>query len=102
MADGEVGRLLAWFRRFWFQEVRAFAKMIVVQFLLKGLVSGFREHGFFFKNRQNTHRLYSNAIVRISLRGTLVSETTFSRVNRQTNIADIVRTIQIQKPIIYR
>lgn len=57
MADSEVSCLLAWLRWFGFQVVRTLAKMVVVQFFLEGLVSGFREHRFFFKDGQDTHRL---------------------------------------------
>ena len=33
------------------------AKMVSLQLLFKGLIGGFREHAFFFKNGQNTHGL---------------------------------------------
>lgn len=58
MADGEVGCLLAWLGRFGFQEVRRFAQVVGVQFLLKGLIGGLGEHRFFFKDGEDTHRLY--------------------------------------------
>lgn len=60
MADSEVSRLLARFRWFRFQIIRTLAKVIVVQLLLKRFVRRFREHRFFFKNRQDTHRLDSS------------------------------------------
>ncbi|OAD59362.1 hypothetical protein WN48_09193 [Eufriesea mexicana] len=60
MADSEVSSLLARFRWLGLQIVRALAKVIVVQFFLESLISGFREHRFFFKDGQDTHRLYRN------------------------------------------
>lgn len=60
VTDSEVGCLLARLWRFGLQEVGGFAQMVGVQFFLKGLVSGFGEHRFFFKNGQDTHRLFRN------------------------------------------
>lgn len=57
MADGEVSRLLARFRRLRLQKVGTLAEMVVVQLLLEGLVGGFREHRLFFKNGEDTHGL---------------------------------------------
>jgi len=57
MADGEVSRLLTRLRRLGLQIVGTLAEMVVVQFLLKGLIGGLREHRLFLKDGQDTHGL---------------------------------------------
>jgi len=57
MADGEVGRLLTRLRRLGLQVIGTLAEVVVVQFLLKGLVGGLREHRLLLKDGQDTHGL---------------------------------------------
>lgn len=59
MANGEVSSLLTGLWWFGLQEVGRLAQVVVVQLLLKGLVGGFGEHRFFFKDGQDTHRLWN-------------------------------------------
>lgn len=113
MADSEVSRLLARFRWFRFQIIRTLAKVIVVQLLLKRFVRRFREHRFFFKNRQDTHRLDSSrekkryfdlSLVFFSLRVTFQygvikkkkkSWKINSRYSRLSRNVEIVRSIKL-------
>lgn len=65
MANGKVSSNLArlwWFR---FQEVGTLSEMVVVQLLLESLVRSFGEHRFFFKDGQDTHRLFSKQHLRV-------------------------------------
>lgn len=57
MGESEVSLLATGFGRGRFPEVGRFTQMVGGQLVLERLVRGFREHRFFFENRQDTHRL---------------------------------------------
>ena len=58
MADGEVSSHLTGLWWFGLLVVGRFAQVVGVQLVLKGLIGGLGEHRLFFKDGQDTHRLY--------------------------------------------
>lgn len=55
--DGEVGLRLAGLGSFGLDEARRLAKVVGVQLLSEGFVSGLREHGLFLQDGKETHFL---------------------------------------------
>ncbi len=59
--DGKVGLSLARLRRLGLDEVGRLAQVVVLQLLLKGLVSGLGEHTLFLKDGQDAEGLVGSA-----------------------------------------
>lgn len=57
MSESKVSLLTTRFGRCRFPEVGRFSQVVGHQLVLERLVRGFREHRFFFEDRQDTHGL---------------------------------------------